>query len=228
MTIRFINNWITQLTEPIAIGSLTAVIDPAALSKLGDSEYRLVLAESLNAMDMANNFEIVKAVVSGGQLTLEREQEQTAAREWPVGSVMFMPVTAEVLNQMLAGLSAGGGSGAGPWIDIIPTGGWQRIADWPLQGRVSADMIELRGKLSRTASGNAAYIGVIPTDLQPVFINEYAPFYIPVRRYTKTDDSSAFGTLRLAGSELYVDGASGAAEGDEIDVTGARFPRTWL
>lgn len=91
----FVNNWLRAID--LEQGATSCQLD------LPDGEYRLTLADGVL---LATRWEIVQAVVASGMATLSRGLEGTEDQAWPVGSVIYCSVTAEVLEQM----SAGGGA----------------------------------------------------------------------------------------------------------------------
>ncbi len=105
----FINLWNRPIT--LGLGTTQCPLD------LPDGVYRLAIAEGLNKP--AGRFEIVQALLEGGQATLTRGLEDTADADWPAGSVIYATVTAwqmqylfeqiETLQQRVAALE-----GAGP------------------------------------------------------------------------------------------------------------------
>lgn len=104
----FVNFW----HRPITLGPSVTQCD----LDLPDGVYRLTIAEGLNKP--AGRFEIVQALVEGGQATLTRGLEGTTAQAWPAGSVIYSSVTAGFLVQLqqqiadllarVAALEAGG------------------------------------------------------------------------------------------------------------------------
>jgi hypothetical protein len=119
----FINNWITQLLNPMTADAVSLPIPAAALERLGDGEYLLTLVNSANPVQQ-NAWEVVKAKVVGGAVTLARAQEGTAAQSWPPASIVYCGITAGALMQINAAIESltarvaalegsGGGSGGG-------------------------------------------------------------------------------------------------------------------
>jgi hypothetical protein len=95
----FANFWHRPIT--LGIGELSASLD------LPDGYYQLVIATSLSIA--ANTaWEVIGANVTGGTAELFRAQEGTAAREWPVGSVIFCSLTAATLDDIFAAVDATG------------------------------------------------------------------------------------------------------------------------
>lgn len=102
---RFINQWQTSLIATLAPGGLSMRIGSAVAARLsfeGGTWYKVTLT---NAGRTA--WEIVK--VTGGAdgvLDIERGEEGTQPAEWPAGSVVFIELTAEAVNTLLAQLAA--------------------------------------------------------------------------------------------------------------------------
>lgn len=107
----YINNWITQLTAPLAASETLLPISPSAASRLDlTGSYLLTLVNSMNPLEQTL-WEIVK--VSEG-LVLERGLEGTAPESWPADTVIYCALTAgqfTALQEKIAALEAGGGGG---------------------------------------------------------------------------------------------------------------------
>ena len=101
---QFINNWSRSVT--LAPGVTSLALD------LPDGEYRLTLADSKTT---PTRWEVVGVEVAGGMATLLRGLEDTADQDWPSGSVIYLAITAGLLNDIfarLAALEVGGGAPA--------------------------------------------------------------------------------------------------------------------
>lgn len=115
----FINNWQTPLLSALSAGAtvLEVASDQAArLSELGSGVFCLLtLAQvDLNGQELA--WEVVKATeVSGGQITVEREQEGTTALSLAAGATVSARLTAGTLSGLLSQLPAA--------IQLVPAGG---------------------------------------------------------------------------------------------------------
>lgn len=118
---RYINNWLTQLTGQLLAGGGALPIHADALARLGPGlggEYLLTITSSLNPLDQVA-FEIVRVTFPGGTAVLERGREGTADQTWPTGAFIYASVTAGHLASMatslasladrVAALEAGGG-----------------------------------------------------------------------------------------------------------------------
>lgn len=95
----FINNWVRGIL-------LTSDASTCALD-LPDGSYRLTLADAAGAS--ATRWEYVDASVSAGVATLTRGREGSSPQGWPVGSVVYCSITAELLGgifQQLTSLQA--------------------------------------------------------------------------------------------------------------------------
>ena len=101
---RFINQWQTSLIATLAPGGLSMRIGSAVAARLsfeGGTWYKVTLT---NAGRTA--WEIVKVTGGDGVLDIERGEEGTQPAEWPAGSVVFIELTAEAVNTLLAQLAA--------------------------------------------------------------------------------------------------------------------------
>ena len=111
---RFINNWLTQLTGQLLAGAATLPIAGDALARLGPGgggEYLLTITASLDPLQQSN-FEVVRVTFSSGAAVLQRGREGTADQTWPAGAFIYAAVTAghlADLNARVAALEAGGG-----------------------------------------------------------------------------------------------------------------------
>lgn len=107
----YINNWITQLTAPLAASATLLPISPPAASRLDLSgSYLLTLVNSMNPLEQTL-WEIVE--VSEG-LQLKRGREGTAPQSWPADTVIYCALTAGQLTSLqerIAELEKGGGGG---------------------------------------------------------------------------------------------------------------------
>lgn len=111
---RFINNFLTQLTGQLLAGAVGLPISSDALARLGPGlggEYLLTITGSLDPLQQTA-FEIVRATFSGGAAVLQRGREGTSDQTWPAGAFVYASVTAGLLADLearLAALEAGGG-----------------------------------------------------------------------------------------------------------------------
>lgn len=106
---RFVNNWLSQISAALGVNDTTLSLPQAAADRLSDGEYLLTLVDSTIPAEQSA-WEIVKATAAGGSITLERGQEGSRQQAWPLGTVIFCGVTAGTLAQ----IGTGGGSGAIP------------------------------------------------------------------------------------------------------------------
>lgn len=102
---RFINNWITQLSNPMTAATVSLPIPAAALERLGDGEYLLTLVNSANPVQQ-NAWEVVKATVAGGVISVTRAQEGTAAQSWSPATIVYCGITAGTLTQINSTIEA--------------------------------------------------------------------------------------------------------------------------
>lgn len=114
----FVNNW----QQAITLGA----DDEWCELDLPNGSYRLTLADKVSG---ATRWEIIEAGVDGGEAWLTRGLEGTGVQEWPAGSVIYCSITASVLSEVMARLSAleasGSSSGAltkDNYRDLIPKG----------------------------------------------------------------------------------------------------------
>ncbi|WEW97692.1 hypothetical protein P3T65_26260 [Pseudomonas nitroreducens] len=111
---RFINNFLTQLTGQLLAGAGGLPISSDALARLGPGlggEYLLTITSSLDPLQQTA-FEIVRVTFSGGAAVLQRGREGTSDQTWPAGAFVYASVTAGLLADLearLAALEAGGG-----------------------------------------------------------------------------------------------------------------------
>lgn len=102
---RYLNNWSATLLAPALAADVSISIDPDQAAKLvgldsGD-HYLLTLTNTAGTA-----WEIIKVTASsGGTLTVERNQESSGAKDWPLNSRVSLRYTAgaaEALGQHLA------------------------------------------------------------------------------------------------------------------------------
>ncbi len=115
MNMNFIDNWIYQLDDVLAVDGDALPVSGDAITRLGLADgvtYTLVLTAAL-AQAGGGAFEIVHVIgADGGSYTLERGQEGTDAAEWPAGTLVMATITAA----QLAGFG-GGGADSG-WLTL--------------------------------------------------------------------------------------------------------------
>lgn len=110
MSFRYINNWITQLVEPLPAGWDSLPVPQDRLNQLmglkPGEEFRITVTQSANPLAQAA-FEVLSVTkTSDGRLVLARGQEGTDDRIWPAGSVVFAGVTAGMLQAIVSALSS--------------------------------------------------------------------------------------------------------------------------
>lgn len=110
MTFRYINNWITQLVEPLPAGWDSLPVPQDRLNQLMSlkpgEEFRITVTQSANPLAQSA-FEVLSVTKTGdGRLVLARGQEGTDDRIWPAGSVVFAGVTAGMLQSIVSALSS--------------------------------------------------------------------------------------------------------------------------
>lgn len=109
---KYINNWITQITAPLSAGANVLPISPVAAAKLdlsGDGKYWLTLTNSVNPLEQTQ-WEIVE--VSAG-LSLVRGRDGTAAQSWPADTLIYCALTAGQLTDLQARITALEADGGG-------------------------------------------------------------------------------------------------------------------
>ncbi|GLU41097.1 hypothetical protein [Pseudomonas sp. NBRC 100443] len=107
---RFINNFSTVLTAPLAADDDVLQVAADQAAKLvglgGGGFYQLTLSRAdSNGAEVA--WEIVRATeASGGDITIQREQDGTTALAWPAGSIVSARLTAGSLTALVQGFAA--------------------------------------------------------------------------------------------------------------------------
>jgi hypothetical protein len=91
---RFLNNWSATLPAPVVAAGGSISIDPGQAAKLvclGSGDHYLLTL--VNTAD--TSWEIIKATAnSSGTLTVERNQESSGAKDWPLNTHVTMRYTA--------------------------------------------------------------------------------------------------------------------------------------
>ncbi len=119
---KYINNWITQITAPLSASATVLPISPVAASRLdlsGTNHYWLTLTNSTNPLEQTQ-WEIVE--VSAG-LSITRGKDGTTAQSWPADTLIYCALTAGQLTDLQARIAAlengGGGSTDGALTDEL-------------------------------------------------------------------------------------------------------------
>ncbi|SDZ94368.1 hypothetical protein [Marinobacterium iners] len=104
MAIKLLNNKSIRLAMPLAVGGTTLFLqagEGAQFPALGASDYfYLTLIEVTNGQE--TDWEVVKVTaVLGDELTIEREQDNTTAREWSVNTRGEARVNAGLLVELV-------------------------------------------------------------------------------------------------------------------------------
>ncbi|MDY0207481.1 MAG: hypothetical protein RBR82_12790 [Pseudomonas sp.] len=106
---KYINNWVTQLTAPLSGSATVLPISPLAASRLDlTGSYWLTLTNSANPLEQTQ-WEIVE--VSAG-LAIARGKDGTTAQDWPAETLIYCTLTAgqlTALQNRIEVLEAGGG-----------------------------------------------------------------------------------------------------------------------
>lgn len=129
---RYVNNWLTQLTGAMSAASTSLPIPGAALDRLPAGSYLLTMANSANSMEQTA-WEVIGVTVAGGVATVIRAREETTARPWPAGTLIYCGVTAGTLNHFtqaidslaarVTALEGGGGGDPEPEPEPEPSDG---------------------------------------------------------------------------------------------------------
>ncbi|WP_286917597.1 MULTISPECIES: hypothetical protein [Pseudomonas] len=98
---RFINNWITQLNQPMGASATSLPVPDAALARLTEGSYLLTLVNSASALDQTQ-WEVIEVTVGNGLVHATRGREGTVRKAWPVGTLIYCGVTAGTLNELYA------------------------------------------------------------------------------------------------------------------------------
>lgn len=102
---RFINHWQTALAAPLSAGAEQLQIPAAAaglLSFVDGAWYKLTITNATRSA-----WEIVTATANdGGVLVIERAREGTDDIAWPAGSLVFIELTAQAMNDVLSQLAS--------------------------------------------------------------------------------------------------------------------------
>lgn len=95
---RFINNWITQLNQPMTASATSLPVPGPALARLTDGSYLLTLVNSASVPDQTQ-WEVIEVTVGNGVVQAARGREGTTRQAWPVGTLIYCGVTAGTLNE---------------------------------------------------------------------------------------------------------------------------------
>lgn len=104
---RYINNWLTQLTGQLLAGAAALPVHADALARLGPAgggEYLLTITSSLDPLQQGA-YEIVRVTFASGAAVLQRGREGTTDQTWPAGAFIYASVTAGHLAGMTAALA---------------------------------------------------------------------------------------------------------------------------
>jgi hypothetical protein len=97
---RYLNNWITQLTADFPPDAVALPVDTTYFGLLGAAEYLLTLVNSINPIEQTA-WEIIKVTITSDSVTVERAQEDTTAQYWTAGSTIYCGFTAGGMNEIL-------------------------------------------------------------------------------------------------------------------------------
>lgn len=156
----FIDNWIYQLDDVLAVDDDALPVSGDAIARLGLADgvmYTLVLSAAL-AQAGGGAFEIVHVLgAEGGSYTLDRGQEGTDAADWPAGTLVMATVTAA----QLAGFGGGG-----------TDSGWQTLEspvefENPPDARLRNGIVYMRGLKFLPEELLGEYIAQLPEGWWP-------------------------------------------------------------
>ena len=101
---RFINNWLSQLTADLAATDTALPLTPAALTRLdlgSGGEYLLTITDSADLLQQTR-WEVVRVTDAAGEAGAERGPD---AQDWPAGAYIYAAVTAEHMSTITAQLA---------------------------------------------------------------------------------------------------------------------------
>lgn len=124
MTIKYINNWSSELLEPMPAANKTLPVSADKLLLLEDvtpdSEYRITLTDG-------TNYEVISVSRDNyaAPLSVSRGVDNTAPRSWPATTKVFAGLTAGMLSELRnLSQSVRNVSGAMTVIDVNEAGKW--------------------------------------------------------------------------------------------------------
>lgn len=141
--LQFVDNYLEPIT--LAEGATAASL------ALPDGEYRLTLADSQTA---ATRWEIIGAVVTGGEAVLTRGQQGTTDQPWAAGSVIYCALTAGTLYDILSRLTTVEGVASGPLTIIAELA---NTGELPVSG-AGGDAYLIAGNIWVWATGTGAWV----------------------------------------------------------------------
>lgn len=101
---RYVNNWITQLSADFGAAATAVPLPSVALGRLAPGEYLLTLVNSANPTEQTS-WEILKVTVASGVATAVRGQEGTQPQAWALGALIYCAVTAGAMNQLMVSMA---------------------------------------------------------------------------------------------------------------------------
>ena len=161
--LRFINNWIAELTAPLGSGDDVLPIALSALALLDVSderEYLLTLASSLDPREQGTA-EVVRIYSSAGTTKIERGVEGEA-RAWEAGTYVYAGVTAGMLTTLFAA-QASDDTG---W--LIATNNPESSFDGQIEYRRINGIVYLRGRVWLNPAATSDYLVQIPLHSAPI------------------------------------------------------------
>lgn len=125
---QFVNNWASTLSAQALAADLQMVVASADAARIAAASvedfYRATIED--DAGTLREIVRITAANAGTGEITVERAQEGTVARDWPAGTLMEIRVTAQTLADLQQS-SAPPGSTFDP--DTIVTNGDSVLVD---------------------------------------------------------------------------------------------------
>lgn len=212
MNMNFIDNWIYQLDDVLAVDGDALPVPGDAIARLGLADgvaYTVVFSAAL-AQAGGGVFEIAHVIGgAGGGYTLLRGREGTDAALWPAGTLVMATVTAA----QLAGF--GGGVDDSGWVTLEPIGSFL----YPPDARKIGGVVHLRGFKWIELALLGEPLAQLPVGWRPAQ-QFYAtkPIGDRIRRMSITEDG-----IEGAGM-IFVDHVNGPTASDYFEFDGISFP----
>lgn len=213
MSMNFIDNWIYQLDDVLAVDGEELPVPGDAIARLALADgvtYTVVLSAAL-AQAGGGEFEIVHVIgAEGGGYTLDRGREGTEAVMWPAGTLVMATVTAA----QLAGF--GGGVDDSGWVTLESVGGFL----YPPQARKLGSVVFLRGFNWVDSAFLGEYIAVLPEGWRPG-----AQFYATKNSGSRVRRLSITGAFEeFDPGVILISPQAGGGDGDYFEFDGISFP----
>ena len=211
----FIDNWIYQLDDVLAVDGDALPVSGDATARLGLADgvtYTLVLSAAL-AQAGGGAFEIVHLIgATGGGYTLDRGKEGTGAAAWPAGTLVMATVTAA----QLAGFAGGGGGDDSGWAPVAALNEYE----YPPEARLLNGVVHLRGHSWVPSELLGQALARLPEGWRPARgLTIYQSVGERVRRIFIQGIEDGFTPGQIA-----VSAVSGGSDSDYISFDGVSFP----